>query len=583
MTGERPVIDPSAQRKRVKRDDLFDNIVYGIHHDLFLDPLGRSLGRIAQLEVADAQIAGMIRHRVERHQARKALGQVSPFRTPQLTHRQLILDVGPDGETLGIRRDFLNAHVIVGANTGAGKSNLLDFWAIQLAPFLRSLWLVDTYKQERRFLLPLFERMNRPLIVLSERDAIVNILQTDFCDPRHGLNLAIDLLVGVLELPDRARRLLYQFSYELFEEFGIFEGRRNWPTLFHLYEKVRNARHINVPAQEATLDRLGALLTSLTPRCAAYTVAWSPIDLANYHIVFEGTGASEWVRALHMNHRLNAVFQHAIERGETNQGLKQLIFLDDAQRLLSKAGDDKQHHASPMEEFLQVIRGSGRGVCLFIQSPANISSNVRANTATKVMGRLGTAEDWRCLGRDMAMTPEQIDWARRHLRPGLFICTLAEGSWREPFLMRIPRLTIPHSVTDEDVKRSQLPLRSSKTQFASEFADWRPRPSIRVQQSSGARAPKTQSTQSQADSSHHQQRAHSDAELRILAAIASNPGLPSSRYAKLAHMSPKRFAALRAVLVRDGLLREHEIATGSRGRNAIVLELLPPAIEALKQ
>ncbi len=64
-------------------------------------------------------------------------------------------------------------------------------------------------------------------------------------------------------------------------------------------------------------------------------------------------------------------------------------------------------------------------------------------------------------------------------------------------------------------------------------------------------------------------------ERRFLDAVLASPGRNSSEYARLARMSGATAVACRNRLVTLGLLCEHRIATGGRGRKAIVLEPVP--------
>ena len=75
----------------------------------------------------------------------------------------------------------------------------------------------------------------------------------------------------------------------------------------------------------------------------------------------------------------------------------------------------------------------------------------------------------------------------------------------------------------------------------------------------------------------------SEAELRYIQAVINNPGTPSNELAKLARMSSKRAQRVRRRLVELGYLREHSISTGKRGRAAIVLEPLEPALELVRE
>ena len=102
------------------------------------------------------------------------------------------------------------------------------------------------------------------------------------------------------------------------------------------------------------------------------------------------------------------------------------------------------------------------------------------------------------------------------------------------------------------------PLSQLPTIEATEFSDWTP---------DGKRSdpkparPSDPSSTASMDSSL----------LRLLRAIADNPGLASSKYSKLAHMSPRKAVEVRKQLAKQGLIRETEIQTKARGRGALVL------------
>ncbi|MBN1360435.1 MAG: hypothetical protein JW993_07580 [Sedimentisphaerales bacterium] len=73
------------------------------------------------------------------------------------------------------------------------------------------------------------------------------------------------------------------------------------------------------------------------------------------------------------------------------------------------------------------------------------------------------------------------------------------------------------------------------------------------------------------------------AALRLLAAVVKNPMRRSSEYAKLAGMSPNTVGRVRPALIARGLIREHQLESGRRGRAAILLEPLEAAARVLAQ
>jgi len=179
------------------------------------------------------------------------------------------------------------------------------------------------------------------------------------------------------------------------------------------------------------------------------------------------------------------------------------------------------------------------------------------------MGRLGSHEDYQRLGADMGMNSKQLQWARLHLKPGRFVVQVAEGGWRHPFLVDVPLLKTPAVVTDAEAAKSMQVLDRLPVVPAPEFQDWDPDRVLEVCSTQPIPDAKVQPEASAPD----------EAELRFLRAVLNHPALPSSHYAKLAGFGAKRAIAIRKELVLGGFLREHKVATGPRGRNAIVLEV----------
>ena len=142
------------------------------------------------------------------------------------------------------------------------------------------------------------------------------------------------------------------------------------------------------------------------------------------------------------------------------------------------------------------------------------------------------------------------------------VSQLASGAWRLPFGFTTPLIDLRDRVTEAEVLESHEPLNRIPTRLAHEFRGWRPygqQPATSVQ-SLDQEAPSPLS----------------DLEQRFLEAIRSNPGQPSSTYAKTLHLGGTRAKELREALVARGYVRAHSLATSRRGRSSIVLQPLEP-------
>ncbi len=305
-------------------------------------------------------------------------------------------------------------------------------------------------------------------------------------------------------------------------------------------------------------------MTSLTPRAAAWRLAWRPSDLRKRLIDFEFNSAGEQVKSVILNYLLFSILHSGVASGRINAAMDFWCVFEDAQRFFSartEAGD-----IAPAEEMAGLIRGTGMGIAFTAQTMAGLQNGLLPNLASKVMCRMGVHSDYKTLGADMGMASEQVRWAELHLRPGMQIVQFAEGPWRLPFVARIPRVNIPAVVSESEAKASVSALDDLPTVPAPEFADWRPSHTIQISIAPQAGPPPL-----------------SETEIRYLQAIIANKGKPSSVYAKIASISGKRAAEIRKRLVNDGYLREHAVATGQRGRSAIILEPLDRAYEAIGQ
>jgi hypothetical protein len=513
---------------------------------------------------------------VHRIRVKELLGKTAPFRLPRLQQRRG-LQLGTDlaGNPVTVPLERLGLGRADAGGTGSGKTNGTKYHALQAAEHVPGLWLTDIYKSDVRHLRPVFAAKSIDLIVLQPQALKLNVLQADG-DPRTHSAMAIDLLQRILDLPARAISILKAILHSLYKKYGNYRGRTDrWPVLHDIYEQVRAISGLNAPAREAILDRLGSLLVALTPGVAAWRYGWQPSDLARHHIVLELRGANEHVKSLHLSHLLFSTLYRRAELGRSNAKLDLVACFEDAQRFFTGSSSTGRE-ILPIEELAGLVRGMGVSLWSSFQSMDGVPRGLLANLSVKFMHRMGTGADYTQLGADLGMTRKQIDWARVNLRPGLCIAQLADGPWRRPFVLKIPHVRIPAAVTDAEIARSTAPLDALPTVPATEYRNWEPNHVITV------RDPGEEDDRAPVGSRRRPSTGPHSADERFLRAVIDHPGEPSSAYAKLAGMSTGRALQCRRRLVADGYLREHPVATGRRGRNAIALEPTDLAMRFLR-
>lgn len=409
--------------------------VYAMRHGLLGDDVGRAVETILESGLDDEFAHQTLRKRVRDHQvARFFEGE---FAAPQLPQGELILGFDTRGQRVHCPLQALNAHSLMLGGSGAGKTTRSRFMALQVVPRVQGAWLMDLRKREFAMLRPYLARTGVELIVLPARLMRFNPLQVPRdVEPLDWAAAVSDMLVRVLTLPPRASKLLNIAIVRQYEQRGVLRALCDFPTLFDVREDVAGSTEANAPAKHALLDALDAVLVSIGV-ALRYRVGWTSSDLAARRIVFEFGGIPEPAKNLILNALLLAEFTSRIARGVSNPRMNLWICLDEAARIVSSSNP-----TGGLSDLSGLIRGTGIGLDLGVQS-AEIAPSILSNSATKVIGRCGSATDYELMSAAIGLTREQQMWIKTHIVPGLFVGQLGEGPWREPFIFRVPPLHMP--------------------------------------------------------------------------------------------------------------------------------------------
>ncbi len=535
-----------------------EDFIYCQSNGLLDDEVGYALTQIWQAGVCDDDIGQMIEQRVQKHKLQQALYGGSPFKTPKLLNGDYVVGLDSEKNELRSTIQYLNAHCITAAGSGAGKTTLSYFKILQIALFIIGMWLFDLRKKEFCILQPFLKRLGIDLIILPARFMKINPLQLpEGVELKSWIPRVADMLTEVLALPPRASKSLQAKLFLLYQKFS---KQNEFPTLFDLFELVKISSDINFQAKTAILDNLEPVLLSLGPEVLAYRQGWSTSDLAERPICFELAGVSETDKNLLLNSLILSEFTSRVDRGISNPQMDLWICLDEAQRICSSSSQ-----TSAIGDQIGLIRGTGIGLDLSVQNITDVLPQIISNTATKILGRCGSIGDYTTAGHSMGLSAEQIHWGQMTLKPGLFIGQLGEGSCRHPFVFNIPKMNIPASVRNN--LRSDIgTLTDIPVVYASEFDKWG--------------QPESFSTES--DSPKVKLFA-SDKEFRFCQAVVENPLKPSSAYASIAKVSPKYVKKIREQLITKQYIKEHVLDSGGRGRSTLLLEPLPAGIDAVRQ
>jgi hypothetical protein len=501
----------------------------------------------------------MFAYRVSKDKYDKALYGTMPLKTPKLTKGDYVVGYNQDEQEIRSFIQFINAHTLTVANSGAGKTNLTRSKILKIAKKIDGLWLFDLRKSEFVFLKPHLAKLGIQLLVLPARVLRLNPLQLPVgVTVQEWINRVADMLVQVLELPPRASKLLQSKLFCLYQKF---QPEKNiFPTLYDLFELIKKDKESNPQARMAILDSLEPVLRSLGPKVLAYRYGWPSSELAKKHICFQLAGVSEVDKNLILNDLILSEFTSRIAQGVSNPLMDLLINVDEAQRLCSSA-----NQSSAIADIIGLVRGTGIGLDLSLQSVYDLLPQIISNTATKILGRCGSIADYTNAGHSMGLSSEQIQWAQMNLVPGRFIGQFGEGELRHPFVFNVKLIDCPELSGSEQMDIGSLS--SLPTVYVSEFDGWGKQLVLDLPEASSPKEHLFESEQ----------------EYHFCKAVVNQPLQASSTYPKLAGISSKNAKKVREQLILRAYIREHTIDSGYRGRSSILLEALPAGIQAVQK
>ena len=129
-----------------KATSLFEEVLWAKGHAEFNDRQGKSLMRALHRDPDDRVVVRLVQDRLRRLRTRQVLGQLPPFKLPQLGDREFLLGKDIHGPLDFLIRQWLTEHLGLWGGSGFGKSNLAAFLLRQVAASGCPIWMTDLYK-----------------------------------------------------------------------------------------------------------------------------------------------------------------------------------------------------------------------------------------------------------------------------------------------------------------------------------------------------------------------------------------------------------------------------------------------------
>jgi hypothetical protein len=472
-----------------------------------------------------------------------------PLNTPPQMAGNIILGRNASG-TSRMHSDDATTHLLGIGSTGSGKSVFLDFLILQFLDFIEGLFLFDFVKREMRGIKRQAERLGHKVHICRHEWLQINILDPEEIDPSLNANLCSEFLTITLGLPPVAKHILKICIVRLYERFGLFNNpKASPPMLSDLISEVKYFEG-NKSAKDAILIRLTALLVN---KSQVFNVrrGFQIKDLARKFIVFELDGIETQYQDLIASHLLGKLFAHRVTH--PSSGLV-IAAIDEASHVFSKQAESTNQGTTFIDTMVSVVRQKRICIFAFTQTLFGLANSIIVNSGTKILFPAGSSYDYDIFGKAIAMTAEQREWAKIHLRPGIQIIKKTGMGWLEPFVNYSPFIHIPEDVSDGEARESFLPL-----------LDLIPKPpAVLLLPAFEAQTTNTSSKESLS----------ADEEI-LLNQIKANPGITSATvHYQMSGLGTKCGTAAKQSLLFKNLIKETLLESGRRGRAEIFLELV---------
>lgn len=557
-------------RRRLNQD-LDEVFEFGEKFDAFSDDLGAALRRMRSYGLLDPSLAPLLDAHLAQLRAQEKSGAIPPLHVSRLTKGDLVVGKDPKGRDVRIERDWLNSHGLVLGGSGSGKTSIMMPIAAQIVstgarnPF----WVVESAKQEWRGISRVLGEAGIRVVVLQPHRWRANLLQPVGTPSAH-LARTVQVFATQFDLHDRAKAILREGIHHLYKKFGIYDGSTcGYPTLYDLWNWIKNANDLHHQSKEAVLSRIASFLLAAGPGCCAWRVGWDPRSLERYSAIFEIT-RDRFAGRILVEHALHGVFNAAVDEGLYNGPMKLTMILEDAQLLLGSADGSSYEHQS-LSSLQSVVRGVGYALMFVVTDASALSTSVLSNVTLKLVGT-GANRNFELMKSEMGLESHQVAWAKHGLVPGTFIAQISRGPFRHPFVLHgFPPARLP-VVSDEEVAETVSVLESELPSTpAPEFFDWDPHAPIQVSTSTEEKAGDYRRTESAKNRDSIPQLTR--VELEYLASIATDPCLSlTERDARLGHSAGKAHR-LRGDLLDRGLAEKATIPRSGRGRSIAILGL----------
>ncbi|MBL7100391.1 MAG: ATP-binding protein [Nanoarchaeota archaeon] len=351
-------------------------------------------------------------------------------------------------------------HVCISGMSGSGKTNM----AFQIVG--------NFIKHNKPFMIFDWKKSFRPLMLIDKKmqlftignDKISNLFKININQPPKGvppkewLNVLSDLITESFFASYGVHKLLSETLDRAFQEFGIYEGSKNYPTWHQIKDRLeeradktkrrgRESEWITSALRIAHVLTFGPFGESINYKDKnALTVD----ELLDKRIIFEMNSLNNVEKKFFCEFLLTYIYKlkKANEIGDDGM-FKHAIVVDEAHNIFLK---DRPHfvNESTTDMVYRELREYGTSLICFDQHISKLSDTVAGNSACNIAFQQMLYKDVETVAGIMQLRETREYFSM--LPVGSAIVKLAER-YHRPFLIKVPFVELKQrAVSDDEIK-----------------------------------------------------------------------------------------------------------------------------------
>ncbi|WP_456329492.1 helicase HerA domain-containing protein [Archaeoglobus sp.] len=311
----------------------------------------------------------------------------------------------------------INQHVAILATTGAGKTNLCRHLVIELHRKGIPCLIFD-WKQDYR---DLAKKIDASVYDFQDNLFTFNPLKPAG-DPAMWAKELANIMAEVISggaYGSGAFSVYVKLIDELYRERGVYDGSRNYPTVFDLLGKLENLSREKLSERErnwvaSALKLFRSLAVGKTREAFGVKEGLSIAELLEKTVIIELESLGDPIaKAFLISVLLQKIRNYRLSRPERDR-LKHVIVIEEAQNVLKRDSEASSIITATYRE----IRSLCEGIIAITQMPSEFSKDALANTNTFFVMRLVHRDD-KLVARDLlGLNREQLR-ILEHLEKGV--------------------------------------------------------------------------------------------------------------------------------------------------------------------